>query len=410
MMLKKRKWNTGKKLAAVLLSGAVAASSCPAVFAQEEAAAETGTKCYKLENLSLTYNDQVFDLTGLSAEVDIAKGDGSGGVCLHLDADGQTVAEVGFTTVDDLYVYHLESPSLGSKDYVIDPTAALANSLEQGIDMLVGVLQNVNTDQLAETIMKISKAKPEETEAETEAPETEAAPAETEAAAEISVQGDIASLINSCITSSQNVELSGTVQGASGEALAIADGTYNTKTLSMDTDKLTQMLDMIYVNGESSGASEELKKAGAEALFELNLIEGTSDDLNKIVSMNLSFSSGEEQNIAVVLDVNRSASEYGQTADAIFRETTGGNTAGLGFRMYKGDHEGTAFDASTVDLENAVMLNEMDEEAADSEVGSAISALTIDLVSAVIGPVMSGMLANIDFSALEAATEAAPAE
>lgn len=398
-----RKGNLGKKLASVLLSAAMAFTACTGAFAQEEAA--SAAKSTRISNLSIVNGEQVIDLSGLGLEVDVIEDSEDGSVCIHLDADGQTVAKVGITTVDGLYVYHLESPTLGTKDFVINPTDALAQSLDQGVEMLVGFLQNVDTHALAETIMKLSEPK-EEAETEVEA-ETEAEAAEPET--EITVEGDIASVLENCLVDAENVQMGGAITGANGQELTIAEGTYNTRELTLDTDAICQILDMVYVNGQETGASKELRDAGAEILLHIYVIQGTTDDLNRVVSMKLVYNVPGEQDYNIDMDVNRSAVENGQNVDAMIGGTVDGQKAGLTFSVFKGQHDGELFSAADVDMENAVVLTDMDEEASDAAMSEAVSALATDVLGTVLAPVMSALAANMDMSALETATEV-PAE
>lgn len=405
-MLKSKKRNPMKKALAALLSAAMVAGSCPAVFAQEETA--DAARSVGLSGLRIVYGDQTIDLSDMNLELDVSDKEFSNGGCVHLDMAGETMAEIGFGIVDDLYVLHLESPSLGSKDYVVDPEVAMAQTLDQGISALIGVLQTVDTKAIAHGLvshsMDLKGLAEEETEAQTEAQDGAEAGDQT-AQLEISVN-DVAKVIGECLTETNDVEMGGTLQGASGRELTIAEGVYDRKELTIDTDALCKILDTVSVDGQLGAASEQIRKDGIEALLDIDVLQGKTDDLNKVVSLSLKFNDEKQVDYDINFDINGSAEKNGKTADVFITGKTGGQDVGLDFTVTKGMHEGEMFSADTIDMENAIVLTDMESEEADREMQTAMTTVGMDMIGVVAGPIISMVMSNLDLSAFGIGAEA----
>lgn len=407
-----RKRNLGKKLMAAVLSAAMLLGSCTCAFAEEAAAAAAATtESVKLSNLRLTSGEQVIDLAGVELEVDVtATEDELAALSLHLDVDGETAAVVCFTGTDTLGALHLESPTLGVKDYLIDPAVMMARSMDEGIQSLIGLLQSIDTKAVADDLvqgmnipMELSAEPETEAVAETE-PETEAA-AEEEVLPEVTVEGDVAAVIEECITGPETVELGGVQTGINGEEISIADGTYNKTEFSFGVDTLCKILDMIYVDGEPAGLSEQLLAEVNDLQVSGSVTKGTADGLNNLADVYVKFDDGTSESGEVHVAANKSFSESGDAVDVAITGVNQGTPFGVSLSAAKGTHEGEAFTMDSVDMDSAIMLSDMDEDAAAEELGNSLSTLGVDVMGVALTPVFSALM---DTSEME--TEAAAAE
>ncbi len=406
-----RKRNLGKKLMAAVLSAAMLLGSCTCAFAEEAAAAAAATtESIKLSNLRLTSGEQVIDLTGVELEVDVtATEDELEAISLHLDVDGETAAVVCFTGTDTLGALHLESPTLGAKDYLIDPAVVMARYMDEGIQSLIGVLQSIDTKAVADGIVQGMNDVPVELPAE---PETEAVvETEAEAAAaeetlpEVTVEGDVAAVIEECITGPETVELGGVQTGINGEEISIADGTYNKTEFSFGIDTLCKILDMIYVDGEPAGLSEQLLGEVNALQVSGSVTKGTADGLNNLADVYVKFDDGTSESGEVHVAANKSFSESGDAVDVAITGVNAGTPFGVSLSAAKGTHEGEAFTMDSVDMDSAIMLSDMDEDAAAEELGNSFSTLGTDVIGAALTPVFAALM---DTSEME--TEAVAAE
>ena len=119
-----------KKLLAVILSAVLMLGAC--AFTEGPAA---GT-CYCLSDVEIG--------------VDVMEGE-PGAVVVHVDSGEEHVCEIGVTQIDGLYIIHLDSPTLGHKDYAIDPVLELSEDLDDLRDALIEKLQGMDTQAAAQT-------------------------------------------------------------------------------------------------------------------------------------------------------------------------------------------------------------------------------------------------------------------
>lgn len=399
MQAKKR--NLGKKLMAAMLSAAMLVGSCTGAFAQE--AADVTTKSVRLSDLRIVSGEQVIDLTGVSLEVDVTGTEKPEALSLHLDVNDEEVAEIGFTGTDTLAVLHLESPTLGAKDYVLDASVLLSRYMDEGIQSLVTMLQGIDTKAVADSILKSAN----EADALPDMPETEAAEPETELVIEdmpeVTVDGDIASVIESCITGPEPVELGGVQTGINGEEISIAEGSYEKTNFSFGVDELSQILDMIYVDGEASGLSEQLRAEVSELEVSGSVTKGTAEGLNRLADINVKFDDGKGDAGEVHVAANKGFGENGEHSDAAVVVTNKGTTYGVSLSSEEGLHEGEAFTMDTVDMDSAIVLTDMDDAAVGEELGNAFSTFGVDVMGAALAPVLAAFM---DTGMAEAQTEA----
>lgn len=404
-----RKRSLGKKLMAAALSAAMLLGSCTCAFAEETAAAAAATtESIKLSNLRITSGEQVIDLAGVNLEVDVtATEDELAAISLHLDVDGETAAVVCFTGTDTLAALHLESPTLGVKDYLIDPAVVMSRYMDEGIQSLIGILQSIDTKAVADSIvqgMNIPAELPAEPETEAVVePETEAVAAEEELQ-EVTVEGDIAAVIEECITGPETVELGGVLTGINGEEISVADGTYNKTEFSFGIDTLCKILDMIYVNGEPANLSEELLGEVNALQVSGSVTKGTVDGLNNLADVYVKVDDGTPESGEVHVAANKSFSESGDAVDVAITGVNAGTPFGVSISAAMGTHEGEAFTMDSVDMDSAIMLSDMDEDAAAEELSTSFSTLGIDVMGIALSPVFAALM---DTSEME--TEVTPA-
>ncbi len=412
MLQSKKRNHLGKRLLAVLLGAAMTVGSCTCAFAEEtDTAAAVKTESIQLSNLRIVSGEQVIDLKGLSLDVDVTGTDEPEAFSLHMDMDGEKLVEIGFTGTDKLAVLHLESPTLGVKDYVIDASVVLSRYMDEGIQSLVGMLQSIDTKAVADGIIEGMNAIGEmpdmpETELVAEAPETELVVAEE--MPEVTVEGDIAAVIEECITGPETVELGGTQTGINGEEISVADGTYNKTEFSFGLDTLCKILDMIYVDGEPAGMSDEVRAEIADLQISGSVTKGATDDLNRLADVNVKFDDGKGEAGDVRIAANKGLGENGQTVDVALVVNDKGQSFGFSVSAAEGMHTGEAFTIDSVDMDSAITLTDMEDDAVAEELSNAFSTWGIDVVSTVLAPMMSEMMADADMA--EAATEAVAAE
>lgn len=411
-MLQSRKRDyIGKKLLAVLLGAAMTVGNCTCALANETVT-EVSTESIQLSDLRIVNGEQVIDLKGVSLEMDVTGTDEPEALSLHVNMNDEKIAEVGFTGTDELAVLHIESPSLGVKDYVIDTSTVLSRYMDEGIQALIGMLQDVDTKELADGILEGINAIDKmpivpETEASTEEPETELADMEEEMP-EVTIEGDIAAVLEECITGPETVELGGTQTGINGEEISIAEGTYNKTEFNFGMDALCKILDMVYVDGEPAGASDAIRAEVADLQISGSVTKGETDDLNRLADVYVKLDDGKGDVGDVHMAANRGLSEDGQTIDIALVLNDKEQSYGLSVSAAEGVHKGGAFTMDSVDMENAISLTDMEEEKAAEELSNAFSIFGIDVAGIAFAPLVLALMT--DMGMVEATTEAVAAE
>lgn len=380
-----------KKFLALLLSIAMLLGAC--AFAEE--AAPTGHS-HRLSDVVITYGGNTIDLSNLALCADISpEGDA---VLVHLDADGETAAELGFTKVDNLYAMHVAGTISGHTDFVSDPVVQLAKTLQSGVDGLIGILQNVDTHALAEKIMSFGEQPMDEPEAEPEEEPVEEPEEELEMEgdgetlvfnlSDLSFHGDIAAMLEDCVSEEKGVEID--------DSTIIPAGTYDVTIFYASEETCADLLNMVYVKDEPVDLGDKLRDAGVTmsagvAMYQAEGAEATD--------CTLTLSSGEEVYSAHIVTAHTS-DEIGSTGAYDISCNKNGELMGVKFTTYSGEIEDKTFSPDSIDLVNAVNLDELsDEEASETLIG-ALKTLMVDATLPVLGPVMEAASANGDLLAL----------
>lgn len=384
-----------KKLLALLLSVAMLLGAC--AFAEEAAAVAGG---YKLSDIYIVANDQLIDLSNLALEADVYSGDDGSALKLHLDDNGETAAELGLTMVDGISVLHLESDTLGHKDFGIDPVVYLERSLRQAIDGIVEMLQGVDTTELAQSIMDF--ANKSETEEEEPAPEAQAP-----ALPNISIEGDVVSAIQEFVTTEEGVHMGGVQYGLGDTEIEMPDGEYTVTHLNFDMDAICSLLNMAYIDGEPAGLGDSLKDSGMSFA-----LEGTTYAGDGHYSGTVTFSygaNGTEGNLTV--DYSQTRTDAGESGVFSIGSFSGDQGILVQFKLAESAHEGDVFTPASVDMSGVEMLSDLSDEEANAALSEAFTALGGDVTGAVLGSFMSAMMAApAEEAPAEEALEEVPAE
>lgn len=393
-----------KRFLALLLSAAMLLGVC--AFAEE---AEVNHS-YKLSGVVLTSGEVKFDFSNIDLCLDVVN-DGPAAL-VHLDADGETAAELGFTKVDNLYVMHMAGALMGEKNFTIDPVLQLEKTLQGGIDGVVAMLQSIDTHAAAEKIVNFLENPMPAVDAEpepepTEEPEEELVEEEPDAEAvqsieidlsNIRVNGDIQAALKACVTSEKDVE----VDGNDG----IPAGKYDVDILYIDEEALAGMLDMVYMNDEPIGLGEKLRESGASV--GLSAAKYAAEGVTAAdIELGIDFQ-GESQSVRFIMV--KTADESGSVTTFDFTCDNNGTPMSLQFAATESTDVDSAFGPETIDLANAVNLNELSDEESLAALSEAFQALQADAMIPVMGPIMEVMMANVDMDALQAEIDAAAAD
>lgn len=354
-----------KKFLALLLSAVMLLSAGAYACAD----GDSGDHSHVLSNVYIVVDDQVIDLSDVSVELDVAADGRAGRV--HLDVGGESVAELGLTVADGLYVLHMESETLGHKDFAVDPVVVLTNVIQGGIDDLTELLESIDAEGLARSIvdglMAPKAAEPEESEEPVSMPE-------------ISIEGDVLGVILDCFSEPETAHMGGTEYAPNGDVFEMPDGEYTVTSFSCDTDTVCQILDMICADGEPLGLGEAFKEAGLELAIDVVSYEG-----DEASSGQVSYSVSDGQYLYTVgLGYDQLATEAGATTNYVVTMTQSNDSdavtgVALGFTVSDGTHEGEQFTPDEVDMDQVVMLSDMDLEQALTEVADALSVMGGDL-------------------------------
>lgn len=403
-----------KRFFALLLSAMLLLSSC--AFA-EETAATTG---YKLSGIMYMTADQdanveLVDLSRLSVEFDISE-DGDTG-CVHVDVDGESVAEFGLTLKDELIVLHLESATVGHQDYTIDPVAALARVMKQGADIVVELLNSLDTTALAHQMIFGSDTAEEvpAEEAPAEEPAVEADDGTIEIEIDLSeglnmnlpdlgIDGDFISVLMECIDGPKTVTMGGDSYDSEGNVTEIAEAEYQETVISMDMDHICRLLNMVTVDGEPAGLGDLLRETGVEFSIDASVDLGENNSMGGLV---IAVVSGEDKSDYQV-SFEQHTSDAGTILTMNMSATDQGATAAYSFTLSSGTHEGEAFSPDEVDLSTAIALGDLADADANAKLTEALTNLATDASGALTDVLLDAM--GVDLDALTESVEEAPVE
>lgn len=390
-----------KKFLALLLSAILLLSAC--AFAEEADISHS----YALQDVVLTLGETSIDFSNIKLCLDVSN-DGPAALA-HMDVDGETAAEIGFTKAENFYVMHMAGSLMGHKDFIVDPVVQMEKSLQGGIDGLIAMLQGVDTHALAEKIVNFiesPKAAPDEAlEAEPEVEEPEEAPTSGEEGttitidlSDISVKGDVMGTLKGCVTNVKDAEMDGSDD--------IPAGKYDMEWLYIDDETIANILDMVYVKDEPAGLGDMLRESGAAIGLSAAVYtaEGvTATDITLAFEMQ-----GEGQSLHTV--IVKTEGESGSTTNFSLTIDSNGTPAGLKFTAVESAELESSFTPDSVDLEEAVNLDELSEEEALAALSEAFKALQVDVMIPIAAPIMEIMMANVDMDELQAAIDEASAD
>lgn len=271
-----------KKLLAVILSAVLMLSVC--AFTEGP---EAGT-CYCLSGISLEAGETNIDLSDLKIGVDVMNGEPGAGA-VHVDNGDERVCEIGFTQVDGLSIMHLDSPTLGNKDYAIDPVMELANSLDDLRNGLIEALQGMDTTAAAQTIFDFFNGAGEA--AEEPAP-AEEEPAETPKPG-LEVTGDIGAILEESVNPEETVTIDEDVTDPDTGEVLVPAGDYKVSSFTVDKELLIKILGNMTLNGEPIPNVEMLKDENTDAMLTGAIYEGQGDLQTSVGYMFITASDGE---------------------------------------------------------------------------------------------------------------------
>lgn len=380
-----------KRILAWMLSLILLLSCC--AFAEEAAPA---AHSYRLSDIVFTYGDSTIDLSNIELCMDMSP-DGEAAL-IHIDADGETAAELGFAKIDNLYAAHLAGELTGHKDFVSDPVVQLAKTLQGGIDGIVEMLQGVDTHALAENIMNFASQLEAAQEAEAEAtPEPTEEPAEAAegedetlyiSLTDLSFEGDIAALLEGCVTEVEDAEM----DGSNG----IPAGTYEATIFFADEQTVADALNMVYMNDEPLNLGDMMLESGLELGIGVVLYHNDEADASDV---SLAFEIEDESYNANLIGVH-TGDENGKTGTYAITCDQNGQVMSIGFTTYDGVSTDKTFGPDSIDLASAINVDELSDEEASSTIIEAFQSLLGDAMLPVLAPVINAAAEGGDLAVL----------
>lgn len=395
-----------KKILALTLAALMLFSAC--AVAEEPA---DNARAYSLSGIYVIMGDSVVDLSALKLELDLFGSGKDQTVLLHLDDADKTIAEVGAAKFGDVGVLHLSSPTLGHQDLGLDFVKYYEKVVQNGIDGLIAMLQRIDAHAVARSIVDFMDSVWDSNPSEEIAQAVEEAEAAEEAAEEedetvelaeedgttivihlsdLSVEGDFLSVILDCIGEPQAVTMGGTEFAEDGTAVEIPEAEYTATTINFDMDHITQLLNMIYYQGESLKLGDKMKEANIEVSLTGEIYEGEDGNFSTLSAK----MAKDGESLELLVSNNQNILPEGETNTFSFvvnanDETVGGVTFTVGDAV----HEGEAFTAASVDMNNVVMLTDMDDDAWTATIKAAFGTLAADVQSDVMNTVFNALMA-----------------
>ena len=396
-----------KKILSMLLCAALLLGCGVCAWAAEEPA---GGHCHTVSDIFLMINNEPIDLSGVTLELDVsgvAGVDGAKAGRIHVNQDGETVGELGVGVLEGgCYVLHLNSATMGHKDYGIDPVVLISRALRGGLDSLAALLEGIDTDAAAQSIFDAIHAQPA---AEDSADADEAEEAEgteesgidpnvyfevngkTFSLSDVTIEGDAVALLKSCISEPETVHMGGVEYAPNGDTIEMPDGEYQMQTFTFDTDTVCQLLDMVYVKGEPAGLGDEVRQAGVEILYTGEFYDGEEAHIGDIGAS----IGSDEFNYSVSCSYNQTVTDEGNETTFTYGTAQGLDpdisVSGVSFKVSDGTHEGEQFEPAAIDEDELVMLTDMELDEALAELSQAMGTVLGDMLTPVMGPVMEAM-------------------
>ncbi len=390
-----------KKLFACLLCAALMLGACAFTQGPE------GGRCYSLGDIVLHIGDEEVDMSGVKLGVDVFGGDEPNAVLLHLDVDGETLCQIGVTKAEGLYVLHLQSQAVGHKDYAIDPVIEMTRALNDVRDGLIEMLQNTDTEAVAESIVGLMESlfkqpaaaeEPvEEPEEETEEPVAEE-PAEgvTEIEihlsdlAKIGLDGDPMEVIMNCVQGPETVTMGGVHENADGSETEIPEGEYEKLTVTFDAEDLLELLGMITIDGQALPVDqlpEEFKDAFQFTVATYAGLDGVDCDFGYVnAGMN------SEEGVVFGMGYMSTATADGNATQAAVGMGSYDELVTASFTVSDSPVQGEAFGPDAIDMDSLINLSVAeDEEAALDALLDDLGMVAVELVSGLTAPIMGAM-------------------
>ncbi len=370
-----------KKLLAVILSAVLMLGAC--AFTEGPGA---GT-CYCLSDISVETGDMNLDLSGLEIGIDVMDGE-PGAVVIHVDNDGERTCEIGFTQVDGLSIMHVSSPTLGHKDYAIDPVLELANSLDGLRNALIEELQGMDAQKAAQSIYDFFNHMGEAVEQAAEAPVETPAPG-------LEVKTDsIQEILKDNMNEDQTITIDEDITDPDTGEVVLPAGEYKGTTISVDKEHLLQVLGNMTLNGQPLPNVEMLKDENVDANMEAAIYNGEGDLGAGFGYMFVIASEGEDQGYNGLYYV-LTTDEDGKTLAFDILGDMGEGHFDVQFALNKHAVAEATFGPDAVDMANVVNLSELDAAGEESPLAADMQTLLGDAIGALLAPVIANMTAEM---------------
>ena len=374
-----------KKLLAVILSAVLMLGAC--AFTEGPGA---GT-CYCLSGVSVVTGDTNIDLSDVEIGVDVMDGE-PGAVLMHVDNGDERVCEIGFTQVDDLYIIHLDSPTLGHKDYAIDPVLELATSLDELRNVLIEKLQGMDANQAAQSIFDFFDRAEEAAEQAAEAPEAAEAPVETPEPGLV-VNGDIQEMLKESINPDQTVTIDEDITDPDTGELLLPAGEYKVTTFSVDKEHLLQVLGNMTLNGQPIPDVEKMKDENVDAKLEGAIYDGQGDLGAGLGYFLITATDGENTGYSG-LSYILTTDEDGKTLAFDIIGDTGESSVDVQFALNEHAVADAAFGPDAIDMDSVVNLSELTAAGEESPLLADLQTLLGDAIGGIVAPIAASMAAE----------------
>ena len=377
-----------KKIIAVILCAVLMLSV--SAFTGGPAAGQS----YTLSGITVNTAGQAIDMSAVTIGVDVLSGD-PGALLLHVDYEGETVSEIGFTEADGLYIIHLASPTLGHKDYAIDPVKELAKSLGDLRDKLVEKLQSVDTAEAAQRIMDFFDAMAEAADKAPAEPVATPEPAETFSLPEINVGDGFEDTLKECITQDEIVTLEGETVSFNGVETPIPDGEYKASAFTVDKEHFLRALGMITVNGEPVDALGVLSDESLDIELEGAFHTGQGDVGVSFGHMGCAAAQGENSGV-IALGYLQTTTETGKAVQFTASKADGEDVTAVTFTVSKDAVGDDAFGPDSVDMDALINLSDMSEEEGNALLQQDLGMVFGEALGAVTAPIYAAIPAEAE--------------
>ena len=380
-----------KKLIAIVLCALLMLSVC--AFTE----GPSGSHNYSLSGIKVSTADMDIDMSDVNICIDVTDGD-PGAVLMHVDYQGETVSQFGFTEVDGLYIVHLDSQSLGHKDYAIDPVKELAKDLDSLRNKLVELLQNADTDAAAQSIMdffsNMDQAEEPMTDEEIEALQEQIEQAIEEAEnSGVNFSGDPTNILEECINDPETVTLEGKTAEYDGEEIVFPDGEYVHHSFTVDNDHMLQLMSMMTVDGKPADFVAQMEESGAEAELNGSFYKGQEDVDAAFgsVSVNVTMPEMDDPLVAGFGFAKVPTDEGTSLTVAIGQAASEDDATSLYFTAVAGESTDAEFGPDSINMDELINLSDMESEEAAELFQQDVAMVLGDALGAIMTPIAEAM-------------------